>query len=287
MTATPNGAHAPRIRVGYTESAVGEIHFRHLGQGRPRILLHWAPASGRMYEAAMPSLASTGFAVFALDLPGYGRSHKMRPGASVPATAEELLAALEVLGIDRFDLLGGHLSASVAIEMQHQARRRVRSLVLDGLLNLQGEEWTALLRRFQGYSPMPDAQGRFRSFPFDMVVETLQEWNPRFELTAVTLNEVYELLDDYLEMGLPAMRAFVEPGTGPAPPPYALPKRLADVSCPTLVLTAALEPLRAAYTRSVQAIPGARGHDFPGVHPLLSGRHAEWAQIVARFLAET
>ena len=134
---------------------------------------------------------------------------------------------------------------------------------------------------------MPDADGRYRSFPFDMVVETLREWNPRFELTAATLHEVYELLDDYLEMGLPAMRAFVEPGSGPAPPPYSLPKRLGDVTCPTLVLTAELEPLRAAYTRSVQAIPGARGHDFPGVHPLMSGRHAEWAQTVARFLAGT
>jgi pimeloyl-ACP methyl ester carboxylesterase len=198
-----------------------------------------------------------------------------------------LLAAIAALGLERSDLLGGHLSASVAVEMQHQARPRIRSLVLDGLLNLEGDEWTALLRRFQGYSPMPDAAGRFRSFPFDMVVETLQEWNPRFELTAATLGDVYALLNDYLEMGLPAMRAFVEPGTGPAPPPYSLPKRLGDVSCPTLVLTAGLEPLRAAYSRSVQAIPAARGHDFPGVHPLLSGRHAEWAQVVAKFLAQS
>ncbi len=273
--------------MGYTESAVGEIHYRHSGQGRPLILLHWAPASGRMYEPAMPSLASRGFSVLALDLPGYGRSHKMRPGSSVPQLAEELLAAIAALRIERFDLLGGHLSASVAIEMQHQARRRIRSLVLDGLLNLQGEEWTALLRRFQGYSPMPEASDRYRSFPFDMVVETLHEWNPQFELTAATLHEVYALLNDYLEMGLPAMRAFVEPGTGPAPPPYSLPKRLGDVTCPTLVLTAALDPLRAAYARSVQAIPGARGHDFPGVHPLLSARHVEWAQVVTRFLADS
>ena len=285
MTTHP-GTTSPRIGVGYTESALGEIHYRHLGQGRPLILLHWAPASGRMYEAVMPSLASRGFAAFALDLPGYGRSHKTRPGASVPQLAEELLAGIQALGIERFDLVGGHLSASIAVEMQHQARRRVRSLVLDGLLNLQGEEWTQLLHRFQGYSPMPDANGRYRSFPFDMVVETLREWNPQFELTAATLDDVYDLLNDYLEMGLPAIRAFVEPGTGPAPPPYSLPKRLGDVNCRALVLTAELDPLRAAYTRSVQAIPDARGHDFPGVHPLLSGRHAEWAQVIAKFLAE-
>ncbi len=287
MTSPSPSTPTARVRVGYTESPIGEIHYRHVGLGRPLVLLHWAPASGRMYEAAMPPLAGRGFSVFALDLPGYGRSHKTRPGSSVPQLADELLAAIGTLGIDRFDLLGGHLSASVAVEMQHQARGRVRSLVLDGLLNLQGDEWTALLRRFQGYSPMLDAAGRYRSFPFDMVVETLHEWNPRFELTNATLHEVYELLDDYLEMGLPAMRAFVEPGTGPAPPPYALPKRLGDVSCPTLVLTAALEPLRAAYSRSLQAIPGARGHDFPGVHPLVSGRHAEWATVVAGFLAQT
>jgi pimeloyl-ACP methyl ester carboxylesterase len=272
--------------MGYTDSLAGEIHYRHVGRGRPLILLHWAPASGRMYESAMPVLAASGFAVFALDLPGYGRSHKTRPGSSVPQLAEELLAGIEALGIERFDLVGGHLSASVAVEMQHQAGRRIRSLVLDGLLNLEGEEWTALLRRFQGYSPMPDAKDRYRSFPFDMVVETLQEWNPQFELMAATLDEVYALLNDYLEMGLPAMRAFVEPGTGPAPPPYSLPKRLGDVSCPTLVLTAAFEPLRAAYARSLQAIAGARGHDFPGLHPLMSGRHAEWARTIAGFLAE-
>ena len=277
------------MRFEYVDTPEGQLHLRRHGQGAPQILLHWAPASGRMYEPAMREFASRGFECLAFDLPGYGRSHKNARGWTIPQYAANLLHALDQLGIDRFHLLGGHLSASIAVEMALTSPARIEHLVLDGLLNLSGSEWTDLLHRFQGMSPMMDRpmmdrEGEFRAFPFDMVVSTLREWNPEFVLSDATLPQVYALLNDYLEMGLDPIRDFVEPESGPGIEAYDLAGALSGLRVSTLVLSADREPLQAAFRRSLDAIPGASGHVFPGVHPLVSERAGEYIEaIVAHF----
>ena len=141
-----------------------------------------------------------------------------------------------------------------------------------------------VLRRFAGMSPMPEPSGRFRQFPFDMVVHSLREWNPEFELSAATIRQVYALLNDYLEMDFDAMRAFVEPGAVPASPqPYPLEERLSRLRPPTLILSADREPLAAAYSRTVATVPHGAGHRFPDTHPLVSGRDEEYADVVGKF----
>lgn len=271
------------MQMAYAATAAGQIHYRRDGEGAPLVLLHWAPASGRMYAEVMPILAGAGYDVLALDLPGYGRSHKNPAVRSIPELAANVREALDALGLGVFALLGGHLSASVAVEIA-LTEPRVSRLVLDGLLNLNPDEWSVLLRRFAGHSPMPDPEGRFRQFPFDMVVHTLTEWNPDFRLGADTLGQVYALLNDYLEMGLGPMRAFVEPDSSLAAPPYPLAERLTRLHIPTLILSADREPLRPAFQRSLAAVPDALGHTFPGTHPLVSGREGEYAGVVGGFL---
>jgi len=271
------------MHMAYAATAAGQIHYRRHGEGTPVVLLHWAPASGRMYAGLMPLLAAGGHDVVALDLPGYGRSHKNPAVRSIPELAENIREAIDALGFEAFALLGGHLSASVAVEIA-LTDPRVNRLVLDGLLNLNPEEWSVLLRRFAGQSPMPDPEGRYRQFTFDMVVHTLTEWNPDFRLGADTLDQVYALLNDYLEMGLGPMRAFVEPDSAPAAPPYPLAERLTSLRTPTLILSAEREPLRPAFQRSLAAVPNARGYTFPGTHPLVSGRDVEYAGVVGGFV---
>jgi pimeloyl-ACP methyl ester carboxylesterase len=271
------------MQMAYVATAAGQIHYRRHGDGTPVVLLHWAPASGRMYAGVMPLLAAGGRDVIALDLPGYGRSHKNPLVQSIPAVAVNVREALDALGLGTFALLGGHLSASVAVEMA-LTDSRVSRLVLDGLLNLNPDEWSVLLHRFAGLSPMPDPEGRFRQFPLDMVVHTLTEWNPDFRLGTDTLGQVYALLNDYLEMGLEPMRAFVEPDSAPAVPPYPLAARLQCLRTPTLILSAEREPLRPGFQRSLAAVPNALGHTFAGTHPLVSGRDGEYAGVVSGFL---
>lgn len=271
------------MEPAYARTPRGEIHYWHTGEGTPLVMLHWAPASGRMYARVAPLLANRGLRVFALDLPGYGRSHKSAQGWSIPQIAQNLLEAADALGLERFHLLGGHLSASVAVEIATANASRVRRLVLDGLLNLDAQEMAHLLRRFGGLSPMIDPAGAFKSFPMEMVLRTLSEWNPDFELCDETLPEVYSLLNDYLEMGFGAMRAFVEPSSARPVPTYPLAERLAGLRCPTLMLSAEREPLSPALERSVALVAGSGCHVFPGVHPLVSRSTAAYAAVVGDF----
>jgi pimeloyl-ACP methyl ester carboxylesterase len=287
MAQTVRG-HGPgtQMRMAYVDTPFGALHYRTQGRGVPLVLLHWAPASGRLYEPVMPLFAGGGIEAIAFDLPGYGRSYKAdtnaNRGFSVEHMATAILAGMEALGHRRFHVLGGHLSASVATQMAVQAPEHIRSLTLDGVLLLEPAEWTALLARFAGKSPMPKGNPDYRAFPFEMTLETLREWNPDFVLTDESLGDVYALLNDYMEMGLPTMRAFVEPDEN-APPPYDLEPALRRLAVPTLLLSAEREPLRVSFDRATRLIAGAVGHSFEGTHPLVTKGAAE--PYAARVLA--
>ncbi len=274
------------LRMAYVDAPAGQLHYRHQGEGPALVLLHWAPASGRQYEPVMPLFVGAGFQPLAFDLPGYGRSYKAERGFSVDHMADALVAGLSALGHRQFHLLGGHLSASVATRMAAIAPARVRSLTLDGVLLLEPAEWTALLARFAGKSPMPASGPGFRAFPFDMAVETLSEWNPDFALSEATLGQVYDLLNDYMEMGLAPIRAFVEPAADALPPPpFDLATALKGLEVPTLFLSAEREPLRASFARAADMVRGSRRHSFDGTHPLLTPtRAADYAAAVLAHL---
>jgi pimeloyl-ACP methyl ester carboxylesterase len=273
-----------RPKPAYAYVPSGEVHYWSLGEGPPLVLLHWAPASGRMYARAMPVFAAAGHWVIAPDLPGFGRSHHNHAAAAIPDLADDVLAALDAVGVAEFALLGGHLSASVAVAMARRAPSRVRALVLDGLLNLEPAEFAALVAGFAGHSPRPDPAGKYKAFPVEMTLATLHEWNPDFHIDDETIADVYALMADYLQMGYGPIRGYLEPGTRPAPAPYPLRGELPELRVPTLLLTAEREALRPAYSRSLAAIPGARGHEFAGVHPLMAKREAEYVAVVDGFL---
>jgi len=274
------------MQLGYAKTPSGPLHYRQAGEGFPIILLHWAPASGRMYEETFPVFTKQGFQCFALDMPGYGRSHKKAGGWTIPQIAENLLEAMDALGIKEAHLVGGHLSASIATEMAVQRPQIIRRLVLDGVLLLEPDEWTTLLKGFAGLSPRIESGESFKAFPFDMVIQTLSEWNPEFELTEESLVQVYDLMNDYMEMGLTQMRAFVEPDSGPKPAPYPLGEQLKNISQPTLILTADKDPLKPGYQRALDLVQDSTGHCFEGVHPLPSDGQREYAETIAAFLRE-
>ena len=50
------------------------IEYQVTGQGRPVVLLHGFPDSGRLWRHQVPALAAAGFQVIVPDLRGYGRS---------------------------------------------------------------------------------------------------------------------------------------------------------------------------------------------------------------------
>src|SRR5438067_9605739 len=74
-----------------------------VGAGRPVVLLHGFPDTGRLWRHQVPALAEAGFQVIVPDLRGYGRSDKPEAvdAYSIPVLAGDVMASLTGLGASR------------------------------------------------------------------------------------------------------------------------------------------------------------------------------------------
>src|SRR5260370_19785997 len=91
------------------------IEFDVTGSGRPVVLLHGFPDSGRLWRNQVPVLAGAGFRVIVPDLRGYGLSDK--PGTadsySFPLLAGDVLGVLDDAGVGRAHPVGHELGAAL------------------------------------------------------------------------------------------------------------------------------------------------------------------------------
>jgi pimeloyl-ACP methyl ester carboxylesterase len=116
------------------------VHYRHKGHGEPVVLLHASPRSS-LAMLPMMNTAPDGLALFAIDLPGLGRSAPLFPpsaesspeSTSIQPFADALAATLTALGLPRVRLYGTHTGAAVAVAFAVRYPERVERLVLDAL----------------------------------------------------------------------------------------------------------------------------------------------------------
>src|SRR5215469_3151696 len=92
------------------------IEYQVTGHGRPAVLLHGFPDSGRLWRHQVPPLAGAGFQVIVPNLRGFGRSGKPEAvdAYSLPLLAGDVLAVLNDLGIARAHLVGHDWGAALA-----------------------------------------------------------------------------------------------------------------------------------------------------------------------------
>src|SRR5262249_55223288 len=109
--------HAMPIKRGFVDIPGGQIHYRELREqpGRVVVMLHSNPGSSAML---LPMIERFGKfrPVIAPDTPGFGDSTpapQARPEIADYAAAT--IAALDALGIERFDLYGNHTGANMAV----------------------------------------------------------------------------------------------------------------------------------------------------------------------------
>jgi pimeloyl-ACP methyl ester carboxylesterase len=138
------------------------IEYDVTGTGRPVILLHGFPDSGRVWRHQVPALAEAGFQVIVPDLRGYGRSDK--PG-DVPSYGMQFLLAdvigvLDQVGAQRPHVVGHDWGAAVAWALATFYPGRVDHLAALSVghpasfagagLAQREKSWYMLLFQFQG-----------------------------------------------------------------------------------------------------------------------------------------
>jgi pimeloyl-ACP methyl ester carboxylesterase len=86
------------------------------GSGRPVVLLHGFPDSGRLWRHQVPALAAAGFQVIVPDLRGYGRSGKPAAVSAyrLPVVTRDITAILADLGLSRAHVVGHDWGAALA-----------------------------------------------------------------------------------------------------------------------------------------------------------------------------
>lgn len=103
------------------------LHHRDEGSGPVVVLLHAGVADLRMWDLAAAELARD-HRVVRCDLRGFGGS-TLAPGASY-SDAEDVLALIDELGLDRFALVGASYGGYVALQVASAMPDRVERLVL-------------------------------------------------------------------------------------------------------------------------------------------------------------
>jgi len=154
------------------------IEYEVTGQGRPVLLLHGWPDSGRLWRHQVPPLAAAGFQVVVPDLRGYGRSGKPEAveAYSLPAVARDVLAVMADMKIARAHLVGHDWGAALAWWLASLAPGSVDHLVVLSVghpvtirrtLQQREKSWYMLLFQFPGVAERwltEDNWANFRSW---------------------------------------------------------------------------------------------------------------------------
>lgn len=140
--AAPEGyAALPGVRLWYTDTG---------GSGIPVVLMHAATGSSRVWEYQIPAFTNAGYRVIAFDRRGWGRTTIDSPSSPPGTAADDLLALMNELRIDRFHLVGTAAGAFVSIDFALSFPTRLRSLVFaNSIGGVQDDEFLELGRRLR------------------------------------------------------------------------------------------------------------------------------------------
>ncbi|MCE7796484.1 alpha/beta fold hydrolase [Sphingobium sufflavum] len=123
------------IRRAFVDTAEGQVHVRMSGARQagqaPLLLLHQSPASSLTYAEILPLLGADRWAI-AVDTPGFGESFRPATQPDIADYARWIMAAVEALGVERFDLMGLFTGAGIASEIAATWPGHVRRLILAG-----------------------------------------------------------------------------------------------------------------------------------------------------------
>lgn len=146
---------------GYVDAPMGQLHYRDIGpreDRQPIILLHQSPMSMIQWAAVQNALAARGMRSITVDSPGYGMSDTPDVQPTIRGYADNLVALLDALGLEKVVVGGHHTGAQIAASFTAHHGERVLALVMHGSGAMNAEEARAYLESdlFPPRTPLPD-----------------------------------------------------------------------------------------------------------------------------------
>jgi non-heme chloroperoxidase len=96
----------PFVNVGKENSGTIDLYYEDHGAGKPVILIHGYPLSGRAWEKQVPALLDAGYRVITYDRRGFGQSSQPWSGYDYDTFAEDLHKLVDHLRLRDFALAG-------------------------------------------------------------------------------------------------------------------------------------------------------------------------------------
>ncbi|MEM6936047.1 MAG: alpha/beta fold hydrolase [Pseudomonadota bacterium] len=266
------------VRLSYLDTEFGQLHARTAGEGEPVVLLHLTPGSGAQFDHILPALAAQGYQAWALDALGNGRSAPLPPGYSFELAAAALGQAIDQANLNSIKLVGGHMTAQMAVELVVTRPQLATHLVIDGLPLWDRETRERIIGLFDNSAPDPDEAGGHVMEAWRRSLNLHRAWNPELTLDGSGNRRVIQALVDSLQQGLDmelGAHAFLN---------YNVHPQLAKLSLPTLVTAATGDTLFDQHEATLGAIPGAQSHEFAGTHPRhVDSRAEEYVRVLVDF----
>jgi 2-hydroxy-6-oxonona-2,4-dienedioate hydrolase len=250
----------PELGSELVQTSVGRMHARVFRHPRPEsssplVLVHGYVVSSSYMVPAARWLARH-HSVFAIDLPGFGKSDDPEHTLGIAELADAVIAWMDAAGLERAVLLGNSLGCQVVADTALRYPQRADRLVLVG--------------------PTTDPRHRSRTqqigrLVIDAFLEKLSLWFVHmadWPSAGVrrSLHTFEHLMNDRIEKKLPHIRT------------------------PTLVVRGARDPIVSErwVEQSVALLPDARLRVIPGAaHAVNYDAPLELARVVRAFLRET
>jgi pimeloyl-ACP methyl ester carboxylesterase len=125
------GIRSEYTRIPYGRVGTIDIHYYAGGSGSPVVLVHGLGGRAEDWVSLIPQMVRARHRVYALDLPGYGRSDWPRDAQySIPELAGAVEAFMDTQHLEQADLGGWSMGGWVAMRLALDEPQRVRRLVL-------------------------------------------------------------------------------------------------------------------------------------------------------------
>lgn len=150
LAAADPRAQAPAVHEGYAElPGVRLFYIDTGGTGVPVVLMHAATGSVRAWEHQIPAFTKAGYRVISFDRRGWGRTES-QPGAAPGTAADDLIALMDHLRIERFHLVGTAAGGFVTFDTALSFPKRLRSMtVANSIGGVQDEAFLEMGRRLR------------------------------------------------------------------------------------------------------------------------------------------